>query len=227
MLKKSFRAAALAAVLFGSLLSTQSAHAFYGESSVLTIGSQNADVTALQADLRLLGYFTYPTNTGYFGEVTADAVKAFQKAHGLEANGKVGLTTGPMIKAEADAKRPAASAVGSQLIESAKTYLGTPYRWAGRDANGFDCSGFVGFIYEQQNISLSRTAADIYNQGSATSDPQPGDLVFFNTYDSGATHVGIYLGQNQFISATTSHGVKIDTFDGYWGPRYLGARTVL
>lgn len=218
----------MAAVLFGSLLSIQPAHAFYGESSILTIGSQNGDVTSLQADLRTLGYFTYPTNTGYFGEVTATAVMAFQKAHGLEENGKVGLTTGPMIKAEADAKRPAASAVGTQLIESAQNYVGTPYRWAGRDENGFDCSGFVGFIYAQQNIELHRTAADIYTQGSATSNPQPGDLVFFTTYDSGATHVGLYLGNNQFISATSSHGVKIDSLsDGYWGPRYLGARTVL
>ena len=227
-MKKSFRAAAFAAVLFGTLLTIQPAHAYYGESGILTIGSQNADVTQLQGDLRVLGYFSYPENTGYFGEITETAVKAFQKDHGLEQNGKVGLTTGPLIKAEADQKRPPVTETGAKIAASAQHYVGIPYRWAGRDESGFDCSGFVDFLYAQQGIELARTSQDLYGQGSATSDPKPGDLVFFSTYDSGASHVGVYLGNNQFISATSSHGIKVDSLsDGYWGPRYLGARTVL
>ncbi|MGZ6503251.1 MAG: peptidoglycan-binding domain-containing protein, partial [Tumebacillaceae bacterium] len=60
----------------------------------------------LQEDLRVLGYFTYPTDTGYFGDITLSAVKAFQKDHNLTENGMVGMTTGPVIQAEAAKKRP-------------------------------------------------------------------------------------------------------------------------
>lgn len=124
----------------------------------------------------------------------------------------------------------AGPALGAQIVESAKQYLGVPYVWGGSTPQGFDCSGLVGYVFEQQQISLPRTSRQLYQTGTsiAKTQLQPGDLVFFNTSGAGVSHVGISLGGTQFISATSSAGVKIDTLDeGYWSARYLGARRVL
>jgi cell wall-associated NlpC family hydrolase len=231
-LKRIVQALLIAAAVFvaPSLFTTHAQAAVsYGQTSVLTIGSTGNDVQQLQADLRLLGYFTYPQNTGYYGEITADAVKAFQRDHDIEANGKVGSQTGPAIQAEA-AKAHAAkgTTAGDKIVDTAEKYVGTPYAWGGRSTAGFDCSGFVGFVLSQYEINVPRTAADMFASGGSVDGLKQGDLVFFTTYGEGATHVGIYVGNDQFISATSSHGVKIDSLhDGYWGPRYIGARTYL
>lgn len=229
-MKRIVQALLIAATVFvAPTLSIEQAHAAvsYG-TTVLTIGSSGSDVQQVQADLRLLGYFTYPQNTGYYGEITADAVRAFQRDHDIEVNGKVGVQTGPAIQAEAAKVRAKnGSTTSAKLIDTAEQYLGTPYAWGGRAPGGFDCSGFVGYVMSQYDIDVPRTAADMYANGNTTSLKE-GDLVFFTTYGAGATHVGIYIGNDQFISATSSHGVKIDDLhDGYWGPRYIGARSYL
>lgn len=200
----------------------------YGD-PILGTGSKGGQVSALQQDLRVLGYFTYQTNTGYYGTVTEAAVKAFQRSHGLAENGKVGLTTGPLIAAEAAQKLAAlAPSYPEQgIIATAKQYIGVPYRWGGTTPSGFDCSGFLGYVMNQHNIGLPRTAAQMYTVGQAVSNPRPGDLVFFSTYAPGASHAGIFLGNNEFISATSSKGVKIESMSNpYWGPRYVGARSL-
>ena len=218
-----------AAVLLAPLsVNTASAALAYGETQILGVGSQGSEVVKLQADLRVLGYFTYPTNTGYYGTITADAVKAFQKAHQIEQTGRVGLTTAPVIAAEAAQKRPQVTQSASKLVETAKKQIGTPYQWGGTAPGGFDCSGFVTYVLSQHHVSVPRTSVDMFAQLTKVDAPKPGDLVFFATYDSGASHVGLYLGDNQFISATSSHGVRIDDLSyGYWGDRYLGARSIL
>lgn len=202
----------------------------YGD-KVLEKGSQGAAVAALQQDLRILGYFTYPSNTGYYGEVTEGAVKAFQKDHSIEETGKVGETTASAL-AEAAAKKAEelrnskdADTKTSDAVEVAKNLVGVPYAWGGTSPSGFDCSGFVRYVMEQQGIELPRTSHEMFQQGTAVSELKPGDLVFFSTYDNGASHVGIYIGDNQFVSSTTTHGVKIDSLDSsYWGSRYIGAK---
>lgn len=195
----------------------------YG-SQMLQVGSSGADVTKLQQDLRLLGFFNYPENTGYYGEITATAVKKFQAASGLEQNGKVGATTGPLIEAKAAKLRPATP----KVVDTAMKYVGVPYQWAGNTPSGFDCSGYVTYVMAQYGVQVPRIAADMYAGGTSTAAPQPGDLVFFSTYGPGATHVGIFIGNGQFVSATSSHGVKVDTLNGgYWGARYLGARSYI
>jgi peptidoglycan DL-endopeptidase LytE len=114
----------------------------------------------------------------------------------------------------------------SNMIAYAEKFIGVPYVWGGTSPDGFDCSGFVQYVFNHFGVQLPRTASDMYATGTPVSSLQPGDLVFFSTYASGASHVGIYIGNNEFISATSSHGVSICNLNDpyYWGPRYIGAR---
>lgn len=112
------------------------------------------------------------------------------------------------------------------LISEAKKYIGVPYVWGGTSPNGFDCSGFLHYVFLKQGQSIPRTVETIWNAGTSVSSPQKGDLVFFETYKAGSSHAGIYLGNNQFIHAGTSTGVTIsDMNNSYWKPRYLGAKS--
>lgn len=124
------------------------------------------------------------------------------------------------------------AASNQEFINIAKSYIGVPYVYGGTTPKGFDCSGYLRYVYGQVGIDLPRTAADQYNVGTKVSKAnlQPGDLVFFEkTYNkAGITHAGIYIGNNQFISATSSRGVKIDSLSNtYWGPKYYGATRVI
>jgi cell wall-associated NlpC family hydrolase len=106
----------------------------------------------------------------------------------------------------------------------AMQYLGVPYVWGGSSPGGFDCSGFVMFVYAQMGVSLPHHAADQYNYGTPVSRDQlePGDLVFFD----GLGHVGIYIGGGQFVHAPhTGDVVKISSLDDSWyAATYVGAR---
>ncbi|MFD1736948.1 NlpC/P60 family protein [Bacillus salitolerans] len=118
-----------------------------------------------------------------------------------------------------------------KLLPTAKQYIGVPYKYGGTTDKGFDCSGFLQAVYEQLSITLPRTAADQYQKGEKISkdDLRPGDLVFFETYKPGASHAGIYIGNDQFIHSSSSKGVSISSINDpyYWSKRYLGARRYL
>ncbi|MEV2909930.1 NlpC/P60 family protein [Paenibacillus larvae] len=112
------------------------------------------------------------------------------------------------------------------IVSKATRQIGVPYLWGGASPNGFDCSGLVTYIFKQQGINLPRTSSGMYGVGTSVSNPEQGDLVFFA--DGGKVfHVGIYVGGNQFISATDD-GVKIDSLGNrYWNKFYIGAKKVI
>lgn len=112
------------------------------------------------------------------------------------------------------------------LVTEAKKYIGTPYVWGGSTPSGFDCSGYVNYVFTKIGVSIPRTAATIWSATKPVASPAVGDLVFFTTYATGPSHLGIYLGNNQFIHASSSVGVTIsDLTNSYWKARYLGAKT--
>jgi hypothetical protein len=120
-----------------------------------------------------------------------------------------------------------AKAAGNEnIVEYAKTFQGIPYKYGGTTPSGFDCSGFVGYVYKKYDIQLPRTAAGQFYQGKVISSAEmaPGDLVYFATTSSGPSHAGMYIGDRKFIHSA-SRGVEITSLDSnYFKPRFLGAR---
>ncbi|HTX58099.1 MAG TPA: C40 family peptidase [Verrucomicrobiae bacterium] len=121
------------------------------------------------------------------------------------------------------------SKLAQQLTRSALRFLGTPYVFGGDSPSGFDCSAYVQHVFAMLGVSLPRTADAQYDVGKpAVGGPRPGDLVFFQTYTEGVSHVGIYLGNGEFVHASSSHGVMISKLsEAYWAERYLGAKRIL
>ena len=113
---------------------------------------------------------------------------------------------------------PVVSQSIAAVINEAKKLVGTPYVWGGSTVSGFDCSGFIYYVFNKAGQSMSRTSAQgYYDRSYEVNTPQVGDLVFFeNTYKAGISHLGVYLGNNQFIHAG-SDGVQISSVSsGYW-----------
>ncbi|MCM3670359.1 LysM peptidoglycan-binding domain-containing protein [Mesobacillus maritimus] len=144
------------------------------------------------------------------------------------------IYVGQVLKVTGTATTPVSNAPGGPstqakvdaLITEAKKHIGVPYVWGGSTTSGFDCSGYLNFVFNKVGISIPRTVATIWDATKAVSTPKVGDLVFFETYAKGPSHAGIYLGNNKFIHAGSSTGVTIsDMNNSYWKPRYLGAKT--
>lgn len=124
------------------------------------------------------------------------------------------------------------SSLGSQIVSFAKKYMGTPYVYGGSSASGVDCSGFVKLVYNNFGIYVDRVAAGQASQGSyvSTSGLNEGDLVFFATGGAGyINHVGIYIGNGQFIHASSGTGsVTISSiWDSYYSSCFVTARTLI
>lgn len=128
---------------------------------------------------------------------------------------------------------PLSTGVSGDWRGTAMALLGTPYVLGGSSLSGLDCSGFVLQVFTPLGVKLPRVSADQATVGIPVevSELQPGDLVFFDTAGSGrVSHVGIYLGEDQFVNANSYKGqVTVDRLlsDRYWAPRYLGARRVM
>ncbi len=131
-------------------------------------------------------------------------------------------------EAGAKAKQSQGSPKASAIVAAAESALGSPYVSGGTDPSGFDCSGLTTWAFKKAGIKLPRTSFEQFETGRAVEPAaiQPGDLVFWSTDGSGASHVGIAIAVNRAISATSSggvmeHGIK---GSGYWGSAFLGAR---
>jgi len=118
------------------------------------------------------------------------------------------------------------STIARALTRDALRFLGTPYVFGGTSGYGFDCSGYVQHVFAMVGVHIPRMADEQYYAGSRIQGrPLAGDLVFFQTYESGPSHVGIYLGSGRFVHASSSHGVMVSSLgDSYWSARYLGAK---
>ncbi len=113
------------------------------------------------------------------------------------------------------------------LLGTATSYIGTPYVMGGTSRNGIDCSAFTMRVFEAHGSRIPRTADAQYYAAKPVSwaNAQAGDLVFFETYLPGPSHVGIYMGNGQFIHASSSRGVTVSKLsNSYWSPRFLGFR---
>lgn len=185
------------------------------------------------------------TQNEKLASVPGGTVLAVQEISGswykVTYNGVTGYVSGsyvvPADQAQTQAPAQTAAAVdynasfGASVVALAKQYIGVPYVYGGSSPKGFDCSGFTSYIYRQMGVTIPRGASSQYAAGTAVSreNLQPGDLVFIANpaYTAGypVSHVGIYVGNGQYIHADSSRGVTISSlFGSTYGPHYAGAR---
>ncbi|CUH95588.1 hypothetical protein P22_1662 [Propionispora sp. 2/2-37] len=201
---------------------------------LLKQGSTGNDVYLLQVKLQEMGYYQGDLDST-FGSELRSAVINFQLNYGLVPDGIVGRETWLALRnfkfSDASRGQGIHSNNGWRIAALAQQYYGVPYVWAGRSPSGFDCSGFVFYVFGQQGVSIPRMADEQFKVGVwiDRSDLQMGDLVFFSTYEPGPSHVGIYIGNGQFIHASSGAGrvIRTSLYSDYYQSRYLGARRVL
>jgi lipoprotein Spr/probable lipoprotein NlpC len=170
-------------------------------------------ITVLWSGFRAYTYVNQPhSDQPIYTEATMpDSVFAEQYVH---------LTSLPPTKQSSQA-----------LVTSIQGWLGTPHRDGGESKSGTDCSGFVRAVYnEAYGIELSRNSLRMYEEDVDLIDKedlQEGDLVFFDTYGSGISHVGIYLLNNRFVHTSSSKGVVVDSLtSAYYTRNYVGSGRV-
>jgi cell wall-associated NlpC family hydrolase len=135
-----------------------------------------------------------------------------------------------LVRRFADGILHRSAALAMTLTRNAMRFLGVPYVFGGTSTTGFDCSGYVQHVFAEAGYHIPRTADAQYYAGKRVSAKTmaPGDLVFFQTYAAGPSHVGIYLGNDRFVHASSSHGVTVSSLhQSYWAARYLGAKRLI
>lgn len=198
----------------------------------LQLNDTGENVADLQSKLKELNFYEGEIN-GIYNETTMISVESFQKSRGLEPTGIAEQKTllelytlhnTYVAERNALSRREAAN----KLVEYAKQFLGVKYVWSGSTPKGFDCSGFTRYIFKAFGVDLEHSASSQFKSGEevSKSDLQVGDLVFFSTYKPGPSHVGIYIGSNKFIHASSGSKkvVITDLNSSYYSRRYLGAR---
>lgn len=154
-------------------------------------------------------YQTIMSNNG----LKATTIKVGQK---LEVDGTKAPT--------ATSKQSTTTVSHTNVVAIAKQYLGVNYRFGGSTPSGFDCSGFVSYVFSKSGKSMDRqTAVGFYKKATKVSNPKAGDLVFFsNTYKKGVSHVGIYIGNGKMINASGSNVNISSIHSGYWKSKFTG-----
>ena len=169
-------------------------------------GDQGDAVRRIQQKLSDDGYAVVVD--GVFGPAMEDAVREYEKKNGMAINGIADEEVQLALLGETlpEVKMPNfVSEKGEAIVKAAQQYLGVPYVYGGASpSEGFDCSGFVYYVFAKQGISLPRTADDQALVGmDVNGELQPGDLVFFSADGYEINHVGIYVGNDEFIHANS------------------------
>lgn len=193
------------------------------ENDIIYIG-QSLKVTAADAT-QVNGS---PTDTTTNGVVTGDSnITVSAEEIGKQQIAKAeALITKQLAQEKAVSKAPnnQGQAVYNKAIDIAKSLIGTPYIFGGNSIDGFDCSGFVQYVYSAAGLNVTRLDSESYFMKGSTkvTTPVPGDVIFFkNTYKAGISHMGIYIGDGQFIHAG-SDGVEISKLQyNYWDSRFV------
>lgn len=194
-------------------------------------GDVGKEITEMQVKLKEQGYYKNKID-GKFTIAMTNAVKKFQKNKKLTPDGIVGEKTymaliGKPLLWKNEILSGNSKGKETNITAAALKLVGVPYKWGGVTPKGFDCSGFVWYVFDKNSIRLPRTADVQYRVGKAVmrGNLQKGDLVFFTTYEPGASHTGIYLEKDSFIHASSTKGVMVSKLtESYWKERYLGAR---
>lgn len=171
---------------------------------------------------RVLGVGTEVTITGTSG-----------KWYRIEYNGNTGYVFKTYLSTDVSSGSDSTpSTAGEAIVNQAKKYQGVPYVYGGTSPSGFDCSGFVYYVYKQCGYSLTRTATAQNSDGYyvSRSDLQPGDIIiFYNSAKTAIGHSGIYIGNGQFIHASSGSGKVVITnlSANYYNTHYYSARRVV
>ncbi|SFH25147.1 LysM domain-containing protein [Desulfotomaculum arcticum] len=138
-----------------------------------------------------------------------------------------------LITGSAPAAQPITVSRGTSraemVIDYARTLIGAPYAYRGQSPAGFDCSGYVQYVFKNFGVDMPRTASEQFNIGTKvnSSEARPGDIVAFAS-GGAINHTGIYLGGGSFISSTSSHGVDIaPVFGSYWANHFYGFSRII
>ena len=205
----------------------------------MRLGEQSSDVQNMQKLLAKYGYLPSDKASGYFGELTKDAVLSFQRINGLTADGTVGAKTLQILQSNSAKSKPKNSRNGnngssgsggatvsgsaSALISIASSKIGSPYVWGSKGPNSFDCSGFVYWCLNQAGVGTSyMTSSGWRSPGRfkkvGASELQEGDIVVVRG------HVGIYAGGGSVIDASSSNGRVVHrSFSGWWSKNFITA----
>ncbi len=176
------------------------------------------------------GWYAVSYN-GVSGYVSGDYVALCAAANTVAETPAEAPAETPAEEAPSVSEPVTGTVSGSYVVSLAQQYLGVPYVYGGSSSSGFDCSGFTMYVFSLAGVSLPHGATSQLSYGTevSRSDLQPGDLVFFQDYGTVASHVGIYIGGDQFIHASSSyyngHCVVISSLtETYYDSHYLTAR---
>jgi cell wall-associated NlpC family hydrolase len=175
------------------------------------------------------------TADGEIGPQTRAALKAYEAAHGLPADGQPDADSLKALGVDPQAAGTDTSSASTPqgqgaaaAVAAAQAKIGSPYSAGATGPNSFDCSGLVQYAFKRAGITLPRSSFAQYGVGTrvASGDIQAGDIVFFDTAGAGASHDGIAISPTTAISATTHGVMQHPIHSGYWGSHFVGARRV-